>query len=105
MGFRIFLSPTALAKTSEIIPAAGLALFVTAILCGLQLMPVGYGMLLVRFDSKDPSSVLVAASTADAEFVSIPAPGFAVVYGEASKVRAALGLAMSWEGNVPCSPN
>jgi hypothetical protein len=91
-------------RVSEIIPAAGLGLSVTAILCGLQLMPSGTGMLLVRVHGDDSRSALMAAAMADASFVSSPAPGFAVVYGEASKVRAALGLAVPWKGNAPCSP-
>jgi hypothetical protein len=91
-------------RVSEIIPAAGLALSVTAILCGLQLMPFGKGMLLVRVHGENPGSALMAAAIADAAFVSSPAPGFAVVYGEASKVRTALGLAVPWKGNAPCSP-
>ena len=93
-----------LARALEIIPAAGLALSVTAVLCGLQLMPFGEGMLLVRVHGDDPRSALRAAAMANAAFVSIPAPGFVVVYGEASKVRAALGLAVPWKGNAPCSP-
>ncbi len=91
-------------RVSEIIPAAGLALSVTTILCGLQLMPSGIGMLLVRVHGDDARSALMAAAMADAAFVSSPAPGFAVVYGEASKVRTALGLAVPWKVNAPCSP-
>lgn len=91
-------------RVSEIIPAAGLALSVTAILCGLQLMPFGKEMLLVRVHAENPGSALMAAAIADAAFVSSPAPGFIVVYGEASKVRTALGLAVPWKGNAPCSP-
>lgn len=91
-------------RVSEVIPAAGLALSVTAILCGLQLMPSGTGMLLVRVHGEESRSALMAAAMADAAFVSIPAPGFAVIYGEASKVRTALGLAVLWKGNASCSP-
>ena len=91
-------------RVSEIIPASGLALSVIATLCGLQLMPFGKGMYLVRVDGEDPGSALMAAATANAALVSNPAPGFAVVYGEASEVRTALGLALPWKGNPPCSP-
>ncbi len=64
---------TVLAKSSELIPAAGLALFVTAILCGLQLMPVGKALLLVRSQGDDATSAVMAAASADAAFVDIPA--------------------------------
>ena len=92
------------ARASEILPAAGLALSITTILCALQLMPFGKRMLLVRVHDEDPTSALIAAAMADAAFVDIPAPRFIVVYGEASRVRTALGLAVPWKGNAPCTP-
>ena len=91
-------------RISEIIPAAGLTLSATAILCGLQLVPFGKGMFLVRVDGQDSNSALMAAAMADAAFVSTPSPGFAVLYGEASRIRTAVGLAVSWKGDAPCSP-
>jgi hypothetical protein len=91
-------------KTSEIIPAAGLAVAVTTVLCGLQLVSFGQGMLLVHVRGDDLKSALMAAALADAALVSIPAPGFAVIYGDATKASTALGLAVPWKGSAPCLP-
>jgi hypothetical protein len=98
------LAVNTLGRLSEIIPAAGLALSVTALICGMQLMPFGRGMFLVRVHDSDPTAALMQAASAGAAFVRSPAPGFAVVYGEAARVRAALGLTVPWIGNAPCSP-
>lgn len=104
MRWRGPLSVRLLSMASEIVPAAGLSLIVTAVLGALQLMPLGHGLLLVRVRGEDSGAALLAAAAADAALVSVPAPGFAVVYGDASTVRTALGLAVSWKGNASCSP-
>ena len=91
-------------KTSELVPAAAIAFLVTAGMCGAQLLPFGKAMLLVR-TSLDPKAALTAAAVAGAALVSVPAPGFAVLYGDASHMRGALGFAMPWKGAVPCSSN
>ena len=66
-------------------------------------MPFGKGVLLVRARDSTPASALMRAAVADADFVSIPARGFAVVYGDAAKVRAVFGLATPWKGGAPCA--
>jgi hypothetical protein len=91
-------------RAGDLIPAAMLALTVTAILCGAQLLPLGKTMLLVRVANEGTEAALTAAAEADAAFVSIPAPGFAILYGEASRVRGALDLAVLWKGTALCSP-
>ena len=93
-----------MAKGIEIIPAAMIALSVTATLCVAQLLPFGKTMLLVRVSQAGIATALADASRADAALVGIPAPGFAVLYGDASRVRQALGLAVLWKGKAPCSP-
>jgi hypothetical protein len=98
------IADTTTTRASELIPAVGLALFVMTFLCGLQIFPVGNKMLLVRVRNDEARSVLMMAGMADVALVAIPAPGLAVVYGEASKVRTAFGLAITWNGNAPCSP-
>ena len=92
-------------RPMELLPAAMLAGIVTVILCGVQLLPSGRTMLLVRVPVGGPRAALVAAAAADAALVSIPAPGFAVLYGDASHVRAALGLVIAWKGRASCSPD
>lgn len=94
-----------LVRVSDVLPAAGLALSVAGMMCALQLMPFGTGLLLVRVPEDGAGSALMAAARADAAFVSSPAHGYAVLYGDASKVRAAVGLAVSWRGQAPCSPS
>ena len=91
-------------KAAEIIPAAVFFIFITLIIFGIQLMPFGKGMFVIRIDKSNSKSALMADVMADISFVSIPAPGFVVVYGEASKLRGAFGLVTPWKGNAPCSP-
>ncbi len=82
-----------------------MAVGVTALVCAAQLLPFGRTMLLVRVAGDGPGPALAAASVADAALVGMPAPGFAVVYGDASQVRRALGLAVRWKGSALCSPH
>ena len=90
---------------SDYAPATALAVLITTVLAGTQLLPVGRGMLLVRVPDGGAEGALAAAAWADATLVSTPAPGFAVLYGDASQVRRALGLAVTWKGLAPCLPN
>lgn len=87
---------------ADLAPAMGLGLAITLVVCGLQLMPAGIGLLLVRVDAADPAAVLRQAAQADARLVSLPASGFAVVQGDAATVRSAFGLAVRWKGTMPC---
>ncbi len=103
MTWRNPSTEAALAWVSEILPAVGLALSVTAMIGAMQLMPLGEGLLLVRVGDEDPRSALMTAAKAGAALVSIPAPGFAVVYGDAARVRKAVGLAVTWKGNALCA--
>ena len=91
-------------RHSDLIPAASIAVVVTAAVCAAQLLPFGRTMLLVRVPGDGLGPALAAASVADADLVAIPAPGFAIVYGDASQVRRALGLAVRWKGSALCSP-
>jgi len=91
-------------ETRDFVPAMAIAVLVTAALAGAMLFPVGKTILLVRLPQEGVAAALTAAALADVVFVSIPAPGYAVLYGEASQVRRALGLAVPWKGNALCSP-
>ncbi len=104
MTGRTSIIAAARARACEIMPAVGLAVSVTAVIAGLQLMPFGKAMLLVRVRDADPRSALVAAAMAGGTLIGIPAPGFAVVYADASKTRSAVGLAVTWKGNALCLP-
>lgn len=86
----------------ELAPAALLAASVTAALAYAQLVPFGDAMVLVRVPPR-PEAALMAAAKAGAALVSTPAPGFAILHGDASRIRAVLGLAVTWQGRAPCS--
>lgn len=74
-----------------------------AALIGARLLPTGEATLLVRVGEGTQGAALVAAAEADASLVGIPAPGFAIVHGDAARVRATLGMAVLWNGGAPCS--
>ena len=86
-----------------LIPAALIALSVTAMTAGTQLVPFGQATVLVRVSARAPEAALAAAAATDAALVRIPAPGFAVLRGNASRIRALLGLAVVWQGTAACS--
>jgi hypothetical protein len=85
-------------------PAATIAVLAAGALCAAELLPFGKTLLLVRLPTPGVGTALAAAAAADSAFVAIPAPGYAVLYGDASKVRAALGLAVPWKETSQCSP-
>jgi hypothetical protein len=87
-----------------LVPAMIIAVSAAAALCAAELLPFGRTMLLVHLSSEGVEAALAAAATADAAFVGIPASGYALIYGEASQVRGALGLAVHWKGTDLCSP-
>ena len=87
-----------------LVPAMIIAVSAAAALCAAELLPFGKTILLVRLSTEGVGAALAAAANADSAFVGIPAPGYALVYGEASQVRGALGLAVSWKGPNLCSP-
>ena len=90
-------------KALDLAPAAVISLGVTMATLAAQLLPFGTATVLVRLADAAPASALRAAAGADAALVAIPAPGFAVLHGDAARVRAALGLAVLWKGRPPCS--
>ena len=86
------------------IPAAMIAVFVTSAALAAHLLPYGRQAVLVRVVPADATTAVREAARARAVFVSMPLPGFAVLYGDATLIRAALGLAPLWTGNAPCTP-
>lgn len=90
-------------STSDFVPAALSGILVVAALIGARLLPVGEATLLVRLGNDTQAAALVAAAGADASLVGIPAPGYAIVHGDAARVRATLGVAVLWNGGAPCS--
>jgi hypothetical protein len=91
-------------KWVEVVPAASVSLLVTGALVAAQLLPAGEGTVLVRVAPDEGVAALRAAAAADARLVAIPAPGFAVLYGDAARIRRTLGLAVAWKGQAPCTP-
>ena len=90
-------------RRSDLAPAAFLGASVIVAACASQLFPSGVGLLLVRLPNASASSALAAVAAADAAIVSTPSPGFAVLYGDATRVRHVLGLAVRWKGLAACS--
>jgi hypothetical protein len=85
------------------LPALALASVVTLVLAWARLEPYGTANMLVRLPSSRPDAAIVAASVADAALMAIPAPGFAVLRGDASKIRHAIRFAVGWEGAAGCA--
>lgn len=88
---------------SEVAPAVLIGLILTTSVVISQLMPWGEASVLVHLPDKAPSSALAAAAAADATFVMTPSPGFAVLHGDAARIRAVLGMTILWKGKAPCS--
>ena len=92
-------------QIAELAPAAFIALIVVAGSMAAQVMPMGQASLLVRVSPAIREAPLLAAARAGASLVAIPAPGYAVLHGDAAHIRAVSGLAVVWQGNAPCSPS
>jgi hypothetical protein len=86
-----------------LVPASLLALLATAALALVQLVPMGQATVLVRLTSAEPLAALTAAALSDAVLLEIPLAGFAVLRGDAARIRAVAGLAVAWRRNAPCS--
>ena len=87
----------------ELVPATLIALVVVAGSVAAQVMPVGEASLLVRVPPDVREAPLLAAASAGATLVAIPASGYAILHGNAARIRAASGLAIVWQGKAPCS--
>ena len=90
-------------KPADLLPAILIAAMTTGATTAMQLLPAGVATVLVRVADRSPAAALAIAAAADAALVSLPAPGFAVLHGDAARVRAAAGLAILWKGIPPCS--
>jgi hypothetical protein len=86
----------------DLAPPTLLTLVVIGSLAAAQVMPLGVTTVLVRVSDTTTKGALLAAAAADSALVSQPAPGFAVLYGDASHIRNRLGLAVRWQGSAPC---
>lgn len=89
--------------SADFAPALLIGLFSTGLMAATQLVPVGENLLLIRLGDTGPEAALAAAAAADATLVRVPAPGFAVLHGDAARARAAFGWATLWTGNASCS--
>lgn len=90
-------------QARDLVPAALLAFVVTVAIAASRLLPFGDAIVLVRLADTTPAAALAAAAAADAMLVDIPAPGFAVLHGDASHIRASTGLAALWTGSASCA--
>jgi hypothetical protein len=88
-------------SVSDFLPAAALASAVTLVAGALPLLPHGQAVVLARLPVN--TIALRAAASADAALVSEPAPGFAVLFGDAGRIRRALGLVVVWHARPLCS--
>jgi hypothetical protein len=82
-------------SASDFAPALLLGLMVTVASAAAHLMPFGTAVVLVRVADPAPRAALQAASLSDA--------GFAVLFGNASRIRSVSGLATLWTGKAPCA--
>ncbi len=86
---------------ADLFPAAGIGAFVSLSLAAAQVLPLGAATVLVRAPA--PRDAAIEAAVTGAELVAIPAPGFAVLRGDAARIRHWLGLAVVWRGGALCS--
>lgn len=86
----------------DLIPALTLAFLVTTGIAAGRLLPQGDMPVLVHVGSSGLANAFQKPGMADVLLVGLPAPGFAILKGNAAKIRAALGLTISWQGRVPC---
>ena len=87
-------------KLSQFAPAGLIALVVTIPLALAQLVPMGDATVLVRVPV-NPDAVQAYAH-AGALLMTVPAPGYAVLHGDAGRIRAQFGLATLWNGFTQC---
>ncbi len=82
--------------------STALTLCVCGSIAGAHLVPLGRATVLVRVPRSDSMAALKAAESG-AALVSLPIPGFAVLRGDAARIRAHLGLTVLWQGVAPCA--
>jgi hypothetical protein len=85
------------------VPALALASAATFVLLWASLVPSGTATMLARLPSTQQNAAIVAAADADAALLSAPRPGYAVLRGDATKIRHALHFAIGWEGAAGCA--
>jgi hypothetical protein len=85
----------------DLFPAGLIAAATGAALAAGQCLPLGDATVLVRTPSSQ--SALLLAARSGAALVGVPAPGFAVLHGDAARIRAAAGFTSLWQGQAPCS--
>jgi hypothetical protein len=86
----------------DLIPSTALTLCVCATIAAAHVLPLGRATVLVRVP-QDERHALLKAAESGAALVSLPAPGFAVLRGDAARIRAHLGLSVLWQGAAPCA--
>jgi hypothetical protein len=85
----------------DLLPGFLIAAFSGAALAAGQCLPLGTATVLVRTPS--PQTALALAASSGAALVAMPAPGFAVLHGNATRIRANAGFTFLWQGATACS--
>jgi hypothetical protein len=67
-----------------------------------HMLPFGCATVLARVPMGARGAALAAAASG-ASLVAIPSPGYAVLRGDAARIRAHLGLTVLWHGSAPCA--
>jgi len=89
-------------RCSEWLPAGGIVGAV--LLFGLvpTVFPTGTRLVLVPVGPASGVAALDAAASVDAALVTLRPSGFAVLYGDAARIRARFGFAIAWQGERVC---
>lgn len=90
-------------RLRDMLPAFALLLLATGAVAAHRLLPEGEATLAVRLD-RAPDGLDGALALPGVALLDLPAPGLAVLRGDAAAIRARFGLSISWQGRPPCSP-
>lgn len=83
------------------LPAMAIGVLVIGGVAAQRLLPTGEGQLLVRAPG-GVAALIDKAGRAGAAIMAVPAEGFAILHGDAARIRAELGPAVKWEGRFGC---
>jgi hypothetical protein len=75
--------------------------FTGAAMALAQCLPLGSATVLIR--AATPDMALALAARSGAALVALPAPGFAVLHGDAARIRGNAGRTTLWQGAAQCS--
>jgi len=91
-------------RPRDLLPSLTLALSVTLVIAGSQLLPGDDAPVLVRLGDGGLERLFADPGLQDIALLDTPAAGFAVLKGNAGRIRSPLGLTVAWNGKSPCTP-